>query len=137
MSLLLQQVLTHLTQDPTAHPSSLNVTFQAKHFGTVLYTREKQSPYDRRNSKNFQIYVFYRPQGKVMFPRCLSFCPLSALWLLGLCSSLLATWSLFLLFTARSVRILLECFLVYVIFLRGREAMVSFQHNILAVPAHN
>ena len=69
MSLLLQQVLTHLTQDPTAHPSSLNVTLQAKHFGTVLYTREKQSPYDRRNSKNFQIYVFYRPQGKVMFPQ--------------------------------------------------------------------
>ena len=41
MSLLLQQVLTHLTQDPTAHPRSLKVTLQAKHFGIVMYTREK------------------------------------------------------------------------------------------------
>ena len=51
----------------------------------------------------------YRPQGKVMFSQCVSFCPQSESCLLGHCSSLLATRSLV---TVRSVRILLECFLV-------------------------
>ena len=91
---------------------------------------------DRRNSKNFQIYVFLPTarEGNVSIGVCHSvhYRPYGYSVTAHPC---LATWSLFLLLTAWSVRILLECFLVYVIFLRGREAMVSFQHNILAVPA--